>query len=138
MSHSYWNKFLVDGTIEAGDDNLIEKGMASWTKGRQDIVAVSMYYANVLLFVSYEKKEIYEDSFHQTDLNLGNLVTGESIRYGRCISAKTKGCNSYLIEGNPGAYRIKLGKGLRHNIPQGASTLRAIIDQKSQLTVEFR
>jgi hypothetical protein len=54
---SYWQKFLSDGTSEMGTDEEILRGVASWTKGRQDIRAVKLVFKDSYVIVKEERED---------------------------------------------------------------------------------
>ncbi len=96
MSHfmeDFWEKKLADGTVEIGTNSRIEKKLASWTQGRQDIVEATLSFGQGFhkVTLSCPKKDGKLASWEQLDYSVFRPATGASQVLGRSISCTTNG-----------------------------------------------
>jgi len=138
----FWNKVLSDGSIEDGSDDLVQKGEASWTKGRQDIVTAYISIDHHIL----EVKNIVEPDcilqWEQFDNCIFNSVTGQSIRYAReirCpISFKTKLLITKNNIGTEQHIRFYLNNRIGINVPRSKTTLICRIFRDGKVVHSWR
>lgn len=86
---SFWKKELVDGTIELGTDTMVSLGQASWTKGRQDITQVMLFFSGRLVSVRSECPD--KCRWRVLDHNVCSAITGKDTRIERIIEVEFEG-----------------------------------------------
>jgi len=130
MYESLWVKTLFDKTIELGTDTMIKNNLASWSRGRQDILEASLFYRGTKLTVSANPK-IKEGSFKQFDTFEFNSSSGESKRLSRSFSLPCAGykyfvhkTNSYFSAENfKSEFIIQLNNESGFLVPEDASKI---------------
>ena len=89
MESGTWLKFFNDGTLERGSDVDIDKGLASWSKGRQDnIKSVHLEHNFNTCCLSLPNTQWYQ--YDRYMAMLGQAGNNVSKRTGRVIQAQIK------------------------------------------------
>lgn len=91
MPESYWEKRLSDNTLERGTDQMIQDKLASWTKGRQDIMSARLCYAGTAVTIFRFGKDGEFADWKQLDNFVFNPGTGETTRLSRELWCSTEG-----------------------------------------------
>lgn len=89
---SFWKKELVDGTIELGTDTMVSSGQASWTKGKQDIIQASIYFAGRVVCIRRDTKASGLVAWRQLDRNTWSVIEGRGRRTSRFLEVPVLGC----------------------------------------------
>lgn len=136
-----WRKKLTDSSFELGLDEDIEKGFASWTKGRQDIVSA---------LLSFNKKSIEvktQDTFpfdkcEQYDNFCFDPTTGISTRISRELRCSINGYKKINeIKDMANIYNVTsfiLNNDYGQQIPNGVTTLVCRIEIDGTVSIIWR
>jgi hypothetical protein len=89
MNESYWKKKLSDGSFELGTDSMIQNRTASWTKGRQDIIHVTLFFAGKIVEVNCSSKDRNLGHWQQYDNFVFRPSVGTSTRVSRELRCMT-------------------------------------------------
>ena len=95
IKESYWRKTLSDGSYEFGKDSEIQRGVSSWTKGRQDIISAALFLDGKTIWVTYDGTKI--PLWGQYDNFCFSTSSGKSVRLSREIRCSTAGCTRLAI-----------------------------------------
>ncbi len=125
MQEGYWKKTLTDGSSEFGYDSAIEKKIASWTNGRQDIVKVDLSNGSEAIQISSSSKP--PSFWRQLDHYCFNPRTGKSSRLARELACSLDDNSRLMIQRDMGyVYRFThftLNKERGIEIPNDVSLL---------------
>ena len=108
MPESYWKKTLIDGSTETGTDSMIKNKLASWTKGRQDIISVELSFVGKTIILQCPPGEGEPDSWKQFDNFVFNPSTGSSVRLSREVHCTNNWLCASIEERPDGAYVFTL------------------------------
>jgi hypothetical protein len=120
MTESFWTKKLIDGSSELGSDSLIEARKASWTRGRQDIEEVTLFFAGQKIVFRCPSFGGLCAEWKQTDQNIFSTIQGKTFRCARQVKCRplssrhfgvASGSNcSWIIVGEEGPCLLPEGK----------------------------
>ena len=126
MNESYWRKTLADGSFEFGKDSDIQRQLASWTRGRQDIIATRIFLSGRNLVLRCVPKEGLA-TWHQRDNFCANLSSNVTKRLSREVECTTKGCTRlWVTHDMANIYKMTiydLNNERGELVPEGASSL---------------
>lgn len=91
MQESFWAKHLSNGGTEQGTDEAIEKKLASWTRGRQNIISTLLSFAGSTICLQCSPKNQRLAAWKQIDNFVFNPSTGKSERLSREVWCSPNG-----------------------------------------------
>jgi len=109
MKESCWVKTLKDGDTEFGSDVYIERGEASWTRGRQDIISTSLDYVGKRVELRCSSVEGTCAEWKQEDRMIFGASVGKSYRIRREVSCTTLGYPKATIRTRGNTTTLTLG-----------------------------
>lgn len=138
----FWEKFLIDGTTEVGTDEDIDKGLASWTRGKQDICKCILSFENLLLDVTIPQPSTIIP-WKQKDHFVAVLGTNsdrspfktEGFRIARSLVVPVHKCNSYEISKSGSTVVVTLGRKLPIKIFPSTQFLEFVLNQNNLYSV---
>jgi len=124
MQESYWMKQLLDGAKELGTDSLITQGKASWSRGRQDILSVTLSFAGTTLRL--DCLEALE--WKQFDNYIYSVARGGAFRTSREIICRPKMARGIIIRHKNNEVEIEINPRLGGTkLPGGTEALSVCI-----------
>jgi len=134
MKESFWEKDLLDGSKELGTDSMIDRKAASWTRGRQDIVSVTLFFANTKVTLQsppvngeVAKWEQYDGCIFNSSTGKSSVIAREircSSHHHSCVLGMRRGRNeiTYTLDDKVGS-----------NLPEDSNTFICRIESDGRV-----
>ena len=138
MNQTLWNKTLSDGTKELGTEELINKGEASWTNGRQDIVECLLSFHGTDVILKCKESNGKLASWKQLDHNFSSMVDNKSWCAARVVSCTILDYKYISLHQDGSSFVAELvNYPTGFEIPKGADTFVCVIDNSGFPQVGF-
>ncbi len=142
MPESYWRKTLSDNSIEFGHDSNIDKKLASWTRGRQDIVSTKVSFGSSSISITSSPKDNKLSEWGQYDNFSFSAGSGVHTRLSREIRCSVNGYTRLCItKDTAGVYKItnyELNDNIGIHVPSNARYLVCQIEIDGKVNHEWR
>lgn len=139
MSKSFWSKQFIDGSLEVGTDKAIKNGLASWTKGRQDIIRTTLSFNDREFSLRCDPKNGKLASWEQYDNFVFSVSTGQLSRLSREVRCTLNGYKYLFISSSfsRSSNLYHLNDKVGYSIPKNTKVLVCFITMDGKVDYKW-
>jgi len=137
QQRDFWEKVLVDGSLETGTDKKIQARKASWTKGRQDIVSSVVSLNGRKVALTCPEINGRTASWRQLDHNIMSLQSNMCIRTAREVACSPLEYKFVAVKKEEKEAFFCLNNESGVQIPKNTEMVIASIDLHGAVKLDF-